>query len=187
MKKGTLRGTMRSVVGSSKRTLFGTILIVAVLAGVITALTIQHSNAKSAVGDDNSSKTRSTNVTKQNRKNYVTTDANGNTIVLNRETGQSRPLTDDESRRLARGLKELINRSQKGLVQVERGDGSVSLDLQGRFQNVTVAKIEADGSVSESCVDNLESAAAFFEIDPKLVGLTNVSKAQPKTDELEDR
>jgi hypothetical protein len=43
--------------------------------------------------------------------------------------------------------------------------------LQGRFQSVAVAKREADGSVTQSCVDNPKSAAAFFEIDPQLVGV----------------
>jgi hypothetical protein len=55
------------------------------------------------------------------------------------------------------------------------------MDLQGRFQNVSLAKKEADGSISQSCVDNVDSAAAFFEIDPGLLGshTAPVSKSQP--------
>jgi hypothetical protein len=55
------------------------------------------------------------------------------------------------------------------LVQVRHADGSVSMDLEGRFQNVTVAKVNADGTVEQSCVDNPRAAAKFFGIDLKLI------------------
>ncbi len=83
--------------------------------------------------------------------------------------GQIRPLTQAEAQQLARGIQELLNQSQEGLKSVKHPDGSVSMDLQGRFQNVAVAKQNEDGTISQACVDNLESAAAFFEIDPHLV------------------
>ena len=51
----------------------------------------------------------------------------------------------------------------------------VSMDLQGRFQNVALAKKNEDGSVSQSCVDNPASGAAFFGIDPQLVGVKTKS------------
>jgi hypothetical protein len=54
----------------------------------------------------------------------------------------------------------------------------VEMDLQGRFQNVLLAKKESDGTISQSCVDNVDAAAAFFEIDPVLVGGTT-SRQQP--------
>ena len=78
-------------------------------------------------------------------------------------------LTPEDAQTLAEGLKPLINDSAEGLTQVQRPDGSVSMDLEGRFQNVTVAKIEADGSVSQSCVNNLDAAADFFGIDRQTV------------------
>jgi hypothetical protein len=43
--------------------------------------------------------------------------------------------------------------------------------LQGRFQSIAVAKRDEDGKLTQSCVDNPKSAAAFFEIDPELVGV----------------
>ncbi len=63
------------------------------------------------------------------------------------------------------------------------------MDLQGHFQNVKLAKREADGTISESCVDNLQSAADFLEIDPKLLGLnTPLSKEGRQAPvKLEDR
>jgi hypothetical protein len=84
----------------------------------------------------------------------------------------SRPplLSPEEAQRVADGLRPLVSQSTDGLVQVRRPDGAVSMDLQGRFQNVTVAKKESDGTVTQGCVDNPNSAAAFFELDPQTVG-----------------
>jgi hypothetical protein len=90
-------------------------------------------------------------------------------VHLDGQTGQAQELTDDEAQKLTGGLKELVNQSTDGLVEVQHADGSVSVDLEGRFQNVTVAKINKDGSVSQSCVDNPKAAGAFFGIDPKLI------------------
>jgi len=87
------------------------------------------------------------------------------------QTAQIKPLTQEEAQRLAAALKELANQSTDGLQQVQHPDGSVSMDLQGRFQNVAIAKRNEDGSVSQSCVDNPEAGAAFFGINPELVGV----------------
>jgi predicted SnoaL-like aldol condensation-catalyzing enzyme len=108
----------------------------------------------------------------------VTRNADGQLVVVNQQTSQQRPLTPEEQRTLAEGIKQLVNRETDGLVQIEHANGMVSMDLQGRFQNVLLAKREADGTVSQSCVDNLDSAAAFFEIDPVLLG-SAASKQQP--------
>lgn len=52
------------------------------------------------------------------------------------------------------------------------------MDLQGRFQNVTLAKKEANGSISQACVNNADSAAAFLGIKRDLLG--PVSKTAPE-------
>lgn len=100
-------------------------------------------------------------------------------VPLDPQTGQVRPLTQEEAQRLAAGIKELVNQSTDGLQSVQHADGSVSMDLQGRFQSISVAKRDEDGSMTQSCVDNREAAAAFFEIDPQLVGVKK--DVTPKT------
>jgi hypothetical protein len=79
-------------------------------------------------------------------------------------------LTPEEAQKMAAGIQQLANQSTDGLVQKQRPNGAVSIDLQGRFQNVMLAKKEADGTVAQACVDNVDTAAAFLEIDPQLVG-----------------
>ncbi len=115
-----------------------------------------------------------------------TTDAHGNPgyranalMPINAQSGQVRPLTQEEAQRLANGLKQLVDQSTDGLQQVRHADGSVSMDLQGRFQSIAVAKRDDDGTLVQSCVDNREAAAAFFEIDPQLVGVNK--NASPAT------
>jgi hypothetical protein len=87
------------------------------------------------------------------------------------QTAQVRPLTQEEAQKLAEGIKQIVNQSTDGLKEVRHADGSVSMDLEGRFQSVAVAKRDENGNVVQSCVDNREAAAAFFEIDPQLVGV----------------
>lgn len=48
-------------------------------------------------------------------------------------------------------LERMISRSSEGLVEVVHADGSVSMDLQGRFMSVMVAAPAADGSLAGSC------------------------------------
>lgn len=106
---------------------------------------------------------------------YVTSDAQGQTVVLDRQTGASRRLTAEEQSRLADGIRQLVNQSTDGLVQIRHANGAVSMDLQGRFQEVMLARREEDGSISQACIDTPEAAAAFFEIDPALLGLAKAT------------
>ena len=48
-------------------------------------------------------------------------------------------------------LEQMTSRSSEGLVEVENPDGSVSMDLQGRFMSVMVAAPAAGGGQTASC------------------------------------
>lgn len=108
-------------------------------------------------------------------KNYVTVSVAGQNVQVDSQTGQIKPLTAEEAQKVAQGLKELVNQSSEGLIEVRHPDGSTSVDLQGRFQSLAVAKRDIKGTLSQSCVDNPSAAAAFFEIDPRLVEGTTKS------------
>lgn len=92
--------------------------------------------------------------------------------------GQIRPLTPDEAKKMAEGLKGMLNKSSEGLVEEHNADGSTDMDLQDRFQSVTVARVNKDGTVTQSCVDNPRAAGAFFGIDPKMIR-PNRATSQP--------
>ena len=99
------------------------------------------------------------------KSNFTTVKVAGQDVEVDGQTGQIKALTPEEAQRLAAGLKQMINQSTEGLEQVHHADGSVSMDLEGRFQNVSVAKVNEDGSITQSCVDNPEAAGAFFGIE----------------------
>ena len=91
---------------------------------------------------------------------YVTVEVGGRKVRVNAQTLQQGPLTRDEAQRLAELLEG--NKATEGLVQEKRADGTVSVDLQGRFQNVVLARRNDDGTVGAACVDTPEAARAFL-------------------------
>lgn len=101
-------------------------------------------------------------------------------IQIDPQTGQIRPLTPAEAQKLADGMKELVSQSSDGLVPVQRPDGLVSIDLQGRFQSVAVAKKVEGDNIAQSCVDSTEAAADFFGISHQLFDPSAKSSAAGK-------
>ena len=87
----------------------------------------------------------------------------GRKVAIDRKTGKLRQPTPAESRALGNALKHLVNRSTEGLNVVERSNGTKSVDLQGRFQSATVVTRNADGTISEKCVQDETAAKAAIE------------------------
>jgi hypothetical protein len=149
-------------------------IIVAVFAlGATAAVSLHTSQARASMPTPSNGQTK--NKTRANMGFRV-----GGQIPLDPQTGQIRPLTQEEAQRMAEGIKQLVNQSTAGLESIHHADGSVSIDLQGRFQSIAVAKRNEDGKLTQSCVDNPKSAAVFFEIDPQLVGVQGDATG-PKT------
>ncbi len=176
-----MRKRLKTVKSSPKRLrgllIFAILLAVPVFAiGAITVATRQRAASQ------NKNQEASYRVADKSKGNMPTIKVVGQDVHVDGETGQIRALTPDEAEKLAAGLKELINDSPEGLNEVQHADGSVSVDVQGRFQNVTVARINTDGSISRSCVNNPQAAGAFFGIDPKLIERapgTTVPRSKP--------
>lgn len=149
-------------------------IIVAVFAlGATAAVSRRTSEAKDSARRQNNSQTSG------NGRSNLSLQVGAQQIPVDPQTGQVRPLTQEEAQRMAEGIKQLVNQSTDGLQSVRHADGSVSIDLQGRFQSIAVAKRDEDGKLTQSCVDNPKSAAAFFQIDPELVGVPR-DAASPK-------
>ena len=138
-----------------------------IAAGTLSAISLLAVGVFAGISKDKSV------LTNPDAKNIVTN--HGKTSSANSQAtsqaAQIKPLTQEEAQKLAAALKELANQSQEGLKPVRHADGTVSIDVQGRFQNVALAKRNEDGTISQTCIDNPASGALFFGIDPKLVGL----------------
>lgn len=142
-----------------------TVLVATAILAIAAVTVLSRQKASAGAGEAE----RSLQVAKKSNGNFVTVKVAGQDVEVDSQTGQMKELTPEEAQKLAAGLKKMVNQSTEGLVQVQHGDGSVSMDLEGRFQNVTVARVNQDGSVTQSCVDNPQAAAEFFKIDPKLM------------------
>ena len=59
-------------------------------------------------------------------------------------------------------LSRALKRSDEGLVAEQHADGTVMVDLQGRFQHAMLARVNADGTVEVQCHDQLRPAAEFL-------------------------
>ena len=107
--------------------------------------------------------------------------ANGQTAAVDKQTGKLRQLSADEAKELLDGLAPLLNQSTEGLNVRQRDNGSLFVDLEGRFMSVAVAKVNADGKVEEKCVSNAGEANEFLNGEAKEVkakdGKTNVQPA----------
>ena len=75
-----------------------------------------------------------------------------------------RKMTAEEARELGSRLERAfrLNRSTEGLKTAQAGNGLVSMNLEGRFVHVYLARKEADGSITTACVTDWASAEAFL-------------------------
>ena len=134
----------------------GVFVAMLLVIGAVTAIAKYRSHSNDLKAQDQQSKVASQPGTK-----YLTVEVGGKKLQVNAQALQQGPLTQDQAEQIAAALKD--NQSSDGLVSVQNPDGSVSMDLQGRFQNVILAKKNSDGTFDQTCVDNAEAASAFLQ------------------------
>lgn len=151
--------------GKSRRLLAITIILAATAVIATGAATVV---SRQKAGEQSSGPVGKAPATSANRS-YVTVKVAGQEVQVDSQTGRMKELTLEEAQRLAGSLRQEINQSTEGLVPVRQADGSVTMNIDGRFQSVTVARRNDDGSLSTACVDNARSAGEFFGIDPQMI------------------
>ena len=140
---------------------------------VLVAMAIIAAGAATVVSRQNSKQSASPKAaTAANTRTNVIVTTGAQEAQLEGQAGQMKQLTPEEARKRADGLKQMINNSTEGLEAKQNADGSVSIDLQDRFQNVSLARVNQDGTVSTACVDNAEAAGEFLGIDPRMIDET---------------
>jgi hypothetical protein len=77
---------------------------------------------------------------------------------INQETGEIEVGVATSSARLDAELENALRRDTEGLKQVFHPDGSVSVNLEGRFQNVYMTHIDENGR-RVVCTDHHDHAA----------------------------
>src|SRR4051794_7664076 len=94
-------------------------------------------------------------------KKYVATKP----IVLDQATKQVRMPTASELDSMVAQISNLTSRSSDGLQGRTLANGTKQVNLQGRFQEVLIARASADGTMETRCVSSMEEAAAFLGLE----------------------
>lgn len=110
-------------------------------------------------------------------KEEVAVAPNGQQVAIDAKSGKLRQPTREEVEALIEGMKPALDTSTEGLKPVQHEDGTVSVDLEGRFQSTTIAKVQTDGTVSQRCVKSTEEAKEFLMAPAKKV--TKKKQAAP--------
>jgi hypothetical protein len=76
--------------------------------------------------------------------------------------GKLRAPTREEVKALLDSVDRSLLQSADGLREVQLPNGAVVVDLDGRFESVSVAKVEG-GKVSTRCVETTDQARKFLE------------------------
>jgi hypothetical protein len=82
-------------------------------------------------------------------------------VAVDPETGQLTMPSQEQLSELASSQAFQLNESSDGLVEVHHPDGSVSIDLQGRFQDYAVAMMGKDGKPIVGCVRSAADLKQF--------------------------
>ncbi len=88
--------------------------------------------------------------------------AAGQRAAVDPATGKLRQPSAEEVRELLQGLAPFVNQSVEGLQAKRLEDGTLRVDLDGRFENASLAKINPDGTLSLQCVSTTREAEAFL-------------------------
>lgn len=86
----------------------------------------------------------------------------GLNVAADKSTGKLRALNADEARSLVEAMGRFLDQSSEGLVPVFHANGMVQLDLDDRFQSVSLARLRTDGTVDMRCVGNVAEARAYL-------------------------
>ncbi len=76
--------------------------------------------------------------------------------------GRLRPVTPEEARQLVAAMARFVDQSSEGLTATSLPNGAVVLDLDDRFQSVSMARLAEDGSVVARCVGTVREAEQFL-------------------------
>jgi len=71
----------------------------------------------------------------------------------------------DAQARLIAQLAPRLEQKSASLTPVTRADGGRSLRVNGHFSQAQMARVDASGVVTATCVDNVTAAARFVEGD----------------------
>ena len=85
-------------------------------------------------------------------------------FVVDKQSGSLRMPTQQEADEVIANLSTLGQRPDGSLQQAPQANGAVSLDLDGGFAGIVLARPNGDGTWETRCVFTVEEGAAFLGI-----------------------
>lgn len=86
-------------------------------------------------------------------------------IVVDKQTGELRKPTDEETTKLVADLVELTKRPTENLESNALSGGGFSIDVENGFAGTVLVKPNADGTFETKCVFTFDEAAAFLGLE----------------------
>jgi hypothetical protein len=90
----------------------------------------------------------------------------GMVVGIDPETGQLGMPTAAQMAELSPREQAMVSRSGAGLTEVRHADGTVSVNLQGRFQEFVVVRFGADGKPVYGCFDDGQALRRALQTPP---------------------
>ncbi|HSN85635.1 MAG TPA: hypothetical protein VL025_02705, partial [Thermoanaerobaculia bacterium] len=81
-------------------------------------------------------------------------------------TGKPRQPLPADFKALSEAMTQMFAAAPTSVTVTEYADGSISADLGETFMNMTLIRINPDGTSSEACVESLDQALEFFAQTP---------------------
>lgn len=92
-------------------------------------------------------------------------DGAASQAAIDPSTGRLRALTREEARALAEAAAASLSQSSEGLRSTVLPGGAIAVDLDGRFESVSLARARTDGTVDARCVTTAEEARQYLGAD----------------------
>jgi hypothetical protein len=90
----------------------------------------------------------------------------GMVVGIDPETGRLGLPSSDQMLQLSPAEKTGLLRTSAGLTPVRLPDGTVKVDLQGRFLDFSVVRLDANGRLQVGCVEDASGLARWMGTSP---------------------
>ena len=90
----------------------------------------------------------------------------GMVVGIDPETGRLGLPSSDQMLQLSPAEKTGLLRTSEGLTPVRLPDGTVKVDLQGRFLDFSVVRLDANGRLQIGCVEDAPGLARWMDTTP---------------------
>jgi hypothetical protein len=130
----------------------------------LTALLMWHTGSVRAEGEVDSPVSNGVSTLQAEKSAQMPAATQGMRVYLDPQTGRLGPLPAGVVQPgLTISEQRMLSRSDQGLVSRTLPSGGVAIDLQGRYRNMSIARVGSDGQASVNCAITPVEAVAVLK------------------------